>query len=106
MLILDEPLASLDPHHQSHLVDTVATISRSNSVTTLFIAHDINPLLCVMDRVLYVAGGRALIGKPDDVLTSETLSELYGIRMKVVRAEGQVMILAGDSGVLESARHG
>jgi len=106
ILILDEPLASLDPHRQSQLVENVASISRSEQITTLFVAHDINPLLGVMNRVLYVAGGRALLGTPDEVLTSEALSDLYGIEMKVIRAEGQIMILTGSRGIMESARHG
>lgn len=106
MLVLDEPLASLDPHHQSRLVETVASISREHRVTTLFIAHDINPLLGVMSRALYLAGGGAVLGSPDEVLTGETLSRLYGIPMKVLRTQGQIVILAGDRGIVETARHG
>jgi zinc/manganese transport system ATP-binding protein len=105
LLILDEPLASLDPRNQLLLVERVARIRAETGATVLFIAHDINPLLGVMDRVLYVAGGTATLGSVDEIVTSKRLSALYGTDIHVVRAEGRIFIVSAESGVTESARH-
>ncbi len=105
LLILDEPLASLDPRNQMHLVQCVRSIKASTGATILFITHDINPLLGTMDRVLYVAGGSAALGSVDDVLTSETLSALYRTEIHVVRAEGRIFIVTAEGNVTETACH-
>jgi zinc/manganese transport system ATP-binding protein len=103
LLMLDEPLASLDPKNQSLLVDRVMQIRRETGATVLFIAHDVNPLLRAMDRVLYLAGGRAALGSVDDVVTSASLSRLYGAAIDVVRAEGRIFIVNAESNVAEIA---
>lgn len=105
LLILDEPLASLDPRNQMRMVECIAGIKAATGATILFIAHDINPLLGIMDRVLYVAGGSAAIGPVDDILSSESLSALYGAEIHVVRAEGKIFIVAAEGNVTEAARH-
>ena len=106
ILILDEPLASLDPKNQQQLVEHIAQIREETSATVLFIAHDVNPLLGVMSRVLYLAGGSAALGSVDDVITSESLTRLYGVPVEVVRASGRIFIVSSAAGVTESARHG
>ena len=85
ILLLDEPLANLDIRRESSLVNLVADIVRERRVSVLLIAHNINPLLPVVDRVLYVANGTMTLGTPTEVLTSETLSKLYGISIEVLR---------------------
>jgi len=105
LLILDEPLASLDPRNQLRMVECVAGIREATGATIVFIAHDLNPLLGSMDRVLYVAGGSAAIGPVDDIISSESLSRLYGTEVHVVRAEGKIFIVAAEGNVTESARH-
>lgn len=105
LLILDEPLANLDPCNQMHLVECVQKIASSTEATVLFVAHDVNPLLGVMDRVLYIAGGSATLGTVDDVVTSEALSTLYRTEMHVIRAEGRIFIVTAEGNVTETARH-
>ncbi len=105
LLILDEPLASLDPRNQMRLVQCVKEIRASTGATILFITHDINPLLGIMDRVLYLAGGNAALGSVDSILTSEALSSLYRTEMHVIRAEGRIFIVAAEGNVTETARH-
>ncbi|HLB33607.1 MAG: hypothetical protein A3F67_03175 [Verrucomicrobia bacterium RIFCSPHIGHO2_12_FULL_41_10] len=101
LLLLDEPLASLDPHHQGKLVQCIHNIKVATGATILFISHDINPLLGMMDRVLYMAGGSAIIGTVEDVVSSEVLSKLYNGKMHVVRAEGRVFIVNAESNSAE-----
>lgn len=105
MLILDEPLASLDPKNQSLLVDRIEQIRRDTGATVLFIAHDLNPLLHCMSRVWYLAKGHAEIGKPGDVVNSECLSRLYGSPIEVIRTNDRIFILSQEHPVTEAARH-
>lgn len=105
MLILDEPLASLDPKNQASLVDCVRRIRAETTTSVLFVAHDLNPLLDVMDRALYLAGGSGVIGPVDDVVTSQKLTSLYKTPIEVLRVEGRIFILNAASNTLENARH-
>ena len=105
LLILDEPLISLDPRNQGRMIQCVAGIKASTGATILFVAHDLNPLLGVIDRVLYVAGGGAAIGVADEIISSATLSKLYGATIHVLRAEGRIFVVAGEGNVTEDARH-
>jgi zinc/manganese transport system ATP-binding protein len=102
LLVLDEPLASLDPKNQALLIECVARVKRLTNATILFVAHDMNPLMKVMDRVLYLAGGSAVLGKLDEVVTSDSLSKLYGFEIDVVRVENRVFVMAADGNVNES----
>jgi zinc/manganese transport system ATP-binding protein len=65
-------------------------------MTVLLVAHDVNPLLRVMDRVLYLAGGRAALGKVDEIINEDTLSRLYDQPVDVLRVRGRVVVVAGD----------
>jgi zinc/manganese transport system ATP-binding protein len=85
ILLLDEPLANLDIRRESNLVQLIAEVVRSRNVTVLLIAHNINPLLSVLDNVLYVANGRIAIGTPEKILTSESLTKLYDLPIEVLR---------------------
>jgi zinc/manganese transport system ATP-binding protein len=105
ILVLDEPLASLDPKNQALLIECVAQVKRLTNATVLFVAHDMNPLLHVMDRVLYMAGGGAILGRLDDVVNSKSLSELYGFPIEVVRAAGRVFVVSREGNVTELACH-
>lgn len=101
LLLLDEPLASLDPRNQMCLIESIEKIKETTGATILFIAHDINPLLGVMDRMLYVAGGSAAIGSVDEIVTSKKLSELYATEMHVEKIKGHLFIINTESGTLE-----
>ena len=103
MLLLDEPLASLDLRNQVIIAELVAELARANNLTVLLIAHDINPLLPVVDRVLYVAHGGVAIGKPVDVITTEQLSRLYDAPIEVLQDSHGHMFVVGLEA--ESAHH-
>ena len=93
LLLLDEPLANLDLTHQHEIVALVANVCRSRHVTVMLVAHDINPLLPVTDRVIFLANGHSAIGTPDQVINSETLSKLYDSPVEVIRAMGRVFVV-------------
>ena len=84
ILLLDEPLSNLDIRRESELLLIVNQVVRSRNVTALLIAHHINPLLPYLDRVVYIANGKVATGKPSEVLTNESLTALYGIRIEVL----------------------
>jgi zinc/manganese transport system ATP-binding protein len=94
MLILDEPLDGLDLPNQAAVAALVQEICRAAGVTVLLVAHDVNPLLPYVDRVLYLAGGHAAMGPVQEVVTGETLSRLYGAPIEVLRtADGRIVVV-------------
>jgi zinc/manganese transport system ATP-binding protein len=96
MLVLDEPLDGLDIANQVAVTALVQRICRSEGVAVLLVAHDVNPLLPYLDRILYLAGGRAVAGTPEQVITAQTLSELYGTPIEVLRTSDGRMVVVGD----------
>ena len=100
LLLLDEPLSSLDIRRESDFVRLINDIVRSRGVTVLFIAHDINPLLSVLDRVMYVTNGHVTIGKPKDILTSSSLTDLYDTPVEVLTdSHGRIVIVGTEKPV-------
>jgi len=97
LLLLDEPLANLDISHEQEIVTLVAKVCRARNVTVMLVAHDVNPLLPVVDRVLYMARGHATIGTTDEVITSSTLTQLYGSPVEVVQALGRVFVVGAET---------
>ncbi len=95
LLLLDEPLANLDIRAGQEVVRLLAHIAAEQHIGILLSAHDMNPLLPVMDRILYLAAGRAVSGSTDEVVSTETLSRLYGQRVEVIRTHGRVIVVAG-----------
>jgi zinc/manganese transport system ATP-binding protein len=93
LLLVDEPLLSLDLGYQHVVVDLLDTHRRRTGTPVLFVTHDVNPVLHAVDRVLYLAGGTWAIGAVDDVLTSETLSRLYGIDVDVLRVRDRIVVV-------------
>jgi zinc/manganese transport system ATP-binding protein len=94
LLVLDEPLASLDVRNQVGVASLVANLARARGIAVLLIAHDVNPLLPVLDRVMYVARGKVTIGPPDDVITSEHLSSLYDANVEVLHdSRGRLFVV-------------
>jgi zinc/manganese transport system ATP-binding protein len=96
MLLLDEPLANLDLSFQKDVVARLSENHIKHKHTILLVAHDINPLLSSINRVIYLANSHATIGKPSDVITEETLSALYGTRVKVFTIDNEVFVAASD----------
>jgi zinc/manganese transport system ATP-binding protein len=99
LLLLDEPLVNLDPHHQGDLVGLTKSLRDELGVTVLFSAHELNPLLGALDRVLYLARGQAALGTVDDVITGPVLSRLYGAEIDVIRLKGRIFVISGDQDV-------
>jgi zinc/manganese transport system ATP-binding protein len=97
LLLLDEPLANLDLRSSQEIVTLLARIAAEQQIAVLLSAHEMNPLLPVLDRVVYLASGRAASGAVEDVITTETLSSLYGHHVEVIRVQGRVLVVAGDA---------
>ncbi|MGA9076894.1 MAG: ABC transporter ATP-binding protein [Acidimicrobiales bacterium] len=95
LLLLDEPLANLDIRSEQEVVSLVARIAAEQNVAVLFAAHGMNPLLPVMDRVAYIARGRVAIGTTAEVVTTESLSRLYGRHVDVVTVHNRILVVAG-----------
>jgi zinc/manganese transport system ATP-binding protein len=102
LLLLDEPLISLDPRQQEVVIEQVRSFSRQRGVTVLFSAHEINQLLGTLDRVLYLGCGGAALGTVDEVVTAPVLSRLYGSDIQVVRAEGHIFVMSNGRNVERS----
>jgi zinc/manganese transport system ATP-binding protein len=93
LLLCDEPLLSLDLGHQRVVSELIDRHRRETDAAVVFVTHDINPVLDMVDRVLYLVGGRFRIGTPDEVLDSEVLSSLYGTPVDVVRVRGRIVVV-------------
>jgi zinc/manganese transport system ATP-binding protein len=94
LLLLDEPLDSLDLPNQSAIAALISRICRDEGVTVLMVAHDVNPILGYLDRVVYIAAGGAAAGTPAEVITSETLSRLYATPIEVLTtSDGQLVVV-------------
>jgi zinc/manganese transport system ATP-binding protein len=106
LLLLDEPLISLDPHHQDEVVTLVKSLQSELGIAVLFSAHELNPLLGALDRVLYLGSGNAALGTVDEVIAGPVLSRLYGSDIEVVRLGGRIFVMSGGHHVEHEAhRH-
>jgi zinc/manganese transport system ATP-binding protein len=106
LLLLDEPLINLDPGHQKGVVEIVGRLRDELKIAILFSAHELNPLINAIDRVLYLGAGKAVLGAVDEVVTGPVLSRLYGAEIDVVRIGNRVFVMAGDIDVERDAhRH-
>ncbi|HSS93041.1 MAG TPA: ATP-binding cassette domain-containing protein [Candidatus Dormibacteraeota bacterium] len=94
LLLLDEPLSHLDVRNQQAIVQLIGEVAAERHLTVMLIAHDVNPLLSHIDHVLYVAHGRLAMGKPADIITSESLSRIYSAPVEVLRdSRGRVFVV-------------
>lgn len=99
LLLLDEPMANLDPHFQAEAIALAKSLQLELGVTILFSAHELNPLLGAIDRVLYLGRGQAALGTVDEVITGPVLSRLYGTEIEVIRLKGRIFVMAGGRDV-------
>lgn len=106
LLLCDEALLSLDLRHQREVVELIDAQRRSSDVAVLFVTHEINPVLPVVDRVLYLVGTKWKLGTPEEVLTGETLSALYGTDVEVLRVGGRIVIVGAPDGAHSEAGDG
>jgi zinc/manganese transport system ATP-binding protein len=93
VLLCDEPLLSLDPAYQQVVSGLIDARRRTAGTAVLFVTHEINPVLPVVDRVLYLVDGRFRIGTPDQVMNSATLSQLYGTDIEVIKVRGRLLVI-------------
>lgn len=103
ILLCDEPLLSLDLSHQQAVSQLIDERRRQAGTAVLFVTHEINPILPLVDRVLYLVGGRWAVGKPEDVLTTDCLTGLYGTPVDVLRVRDRLIVVA--TGEAAEAHH-
>jgi len=96
VLLCDEPLVSLDLAHQRSVVDLLDQRRREHDTAVVFVTHEINPILAVTDLVLYIIDGTFRLGTPDEVMTTEVLSELYGSHVEVIRRSGRIIVVGAE----------
>ncbi len=96
LLLADEPLLSLDLARQREVVDLVEKRRREHGTAVVFVTHELNPVLPVVDRILYLVDGRFRIGTPEEVMTSENLSQLYRTDVEVVRVRGRILVVGAE----------
>ena len=96
LLLLDEPLDSLDLPNQASVAALISRICAEHGVTVMIVAHDVNPILPYLDRVVYLAHGGAVSGTPEEVITSATLSGLYGTPIEVLRTSDGRLVVVGQ----------
>ncbi|MGA8296875.1 MAG: metal ABC transporter ATP-binding protein [Acidimicrobiales bacterium] len=94
LLLLDEPLANLDLRSSQEVSELLARLAREHHIAVLISAHDMNPLIPFMDRIVYVAEGRAASGTTDEVVRQDVLTELYGHHVDVIRIHNRVVVVA------------
>jgi len=97
LLLLDEPLANLDIRAVADVVVLLRRVATEENITVLVSAHDMNPLLATMDRIVYLANGRAVSGTTEEVVRTEVLSKLYGHHIDVIRVHGRVLVIAAGA---------
>jgi zinc/manganese transport system ATP-binding protein len=95
LLLLDEPLANLDIGSEQEVVDVLSRIATQQQIAVLISTHDMNPLLPVMDRIVYVANGRIATGTTAEVVSSESLTKLYGHHVDVIHVHDRILVVAG-----------
>src|SRR5580704_17847597 len=106
LLLLDEPLVNLDPHYQHVVIELVRNLHKRLGIAVLFSAHELNPLLPALDRVLYLGGGKAALGTVDEVMTGPVLSRLYDSPIEVIRLQGRIFVMSNGQDVeRDSHRH-
>ena len=93
LLLCDEPLSNLDLANQQGVTEIIDRQRREHGAAVLFVTHDVNPILGKVDRILYIAGGRFMLGTPDEVLQSRVLTDLYGAPVFVLRAGDRLVVV-------------
>jgi zinc/manganese transport system ATP-binding protein len=93
LILADEPLSALDMAQQKTIADLLDQERRDHNAAVLFVTHDVNPILSMVDRVLYLGNSKFRIGTPDEVLRSEVLSELYETPIDVLRNQGRIVVV-------------
>lgn len=108
LLMLDEPLDSLDLPNQAAIAALISAVCRSENVAVMIVAHDVNPILTYLDRVIYLGRGGAVTGTPAEVITSPILSALYGMPIEVLSTSDGRLVVVGqpEAPAHHTDRHG
>ena len=94
MIFLDEPTTYLDVRYQIELLQLIRSLNTTYGLTIVMVLHDINQALHYSDYLVGLKSGKVLFaGKPNEVITEEAISELYGIRLKVAHLENRIHVL-------------
>lgn len=99
LLLCDEPLLSLDLQYQTMVVELIERRRREHDTAVVFVTHEINPILPYVDRVLYLTDGEFRLGRPDDVMTTEVLSGLYGSPVEVIRRDDRILVIGSGGDI-------
>jgi zinc/manganese transport system ATP-binding protein len=102
LLLLDEPLANLDIRSEQEIVSLLARLVAQHRIAVLISAHDMNPLMPAMDRIVYVAGGRAAVGSTEEVVRPDVLGRLYGHHVDVLRVHDRILVVAAPDDVRDA----
>ena len=95
ILILDEPTTYLDVSYQVEVLELVRRLNRELGITIVMVLHDINQAIAYSDNVIGMKDGKVLVeGDPEEVITEESIRELYGIELGVTRVDGRKFVLA------------
>ena len=94
VLIINEPTTYLDIRYQIEILELVRKLNREFGMTIVMVLHDINQSIYFSDKIIGLAGGKVIVeGEPEEVITEESIHELYGIDLKVARVDGRKFVL-------------
>jgi len=96
LLLLDEPLDSLDVTSQASVSALIQSVCRSEGVAVMLVAHDINPILPYLNQVIYLSRHGVVMGPPEHIITADTLSTLYGTPIDVLRDHAGRLVVVGQ----------
>lgn len=105
ILLLDEPLSNLDIKSAYEMINLISRISKERNIAVILVAHDMNPLLGVMDRVVYLADGNAVMGQVHEVFRNDVLSKLYGYPVEVLNIKGRIIVLGEQYSRIDGCRY-
>ena len=105
LVLLDEPFANLDPRYQHELLILIMDLQAKMNFTLLMTAHDFNPLLRHLDRVMFIGKEEAILDTQDAVIQTEVLSELYGTPLEVLEVKGRKWVLSGENPLFMNTEH-
>ncbi len=106
ILLCDEPLLSLDLAQQQSVSSLINERRVKHNTAVVFVTHDINPVLPMVDKVLYLVGEKWLLGTPDEILTTKTLTKLYGAPVEVLNIHGRLVVLGAEDSLHAEALGG
>ena len=97
LLFLDEPTTYLDIRYQLEILELVKKLNREYGITIVMVLHEINQAIHFSDQIIGLKDGHVAVeGDPEEVITSDILEELYGVRLGVTTVDGQKFVLSSQ----------